>query len=154
MTKEMEFHRGIDIVAPFRHVSVAPDDLTITYAENNPNIHPFGRFLVVETKGGFRINLCHYQELLVLAGDVKREQPIGLVGHSGATTGNHIHFQVCPSGSPSRTAIDPLEYFGVRRLLMSRRDGVDSDLVPDILDALDKTKDSLASVVDLIMKTT
>jgi murein DD-endopeptidase MepM/ murein hydrolase activator NlpD len=73
--------------------------------------HPeYGNMVEINHGFGFVTRYAHNQSNLVKAGDViKKGQVVGLVGSTGRSTGNHVHFEVYKNGR----VVDPATY--VRR---------------------------------------
>jgi len=96
-----EFHKGIDIAAPQGTPFKAASAGTVIFAGV---LGGYGKTLIIEHAGGERTLYAHASELLVGQGDrVSTEQPIGLVGTTGRTTGPHLHFEAVLGGQQ----IDP-----------------------------------------------
>jgi murein DD-endopeptidase MepM/ murein hydrolase activator NlpD len=99
------FHTGIDIAA----------------SEGDP-VHPFaegvviqagwgligyGQSIIIDHGGGLTTVYAHLSKVLVSLGQrIEVDQVIGLVGHSGWTTGPHLHFQTNVNGVP----VNPRRY--------------------------------------------
>lgn len=91
-TGEGEFHKGIDIAAPLgTPIHAAADGVVLTAGLGNG----YGREVVIDHGHGLKTLYGHMSGFNVLAGQtVFRGQIIGYVGHSGRTTGNHVHYEV------------------------------------------------------------
>ncbi len=91
-TGEGEFHKGIDISAPFgTPIRAAADGLVSSAGMANG----YGREIVLDHGHGLKTLYGHMSGFNVLSGQtVFRGQIIGYVGHSGRTTGNHVHYEV------------------------------------------------------------
>ncbi len=91
-TGEGEFHKGIDIGAPQGtpiHATAA--GVVLTAAMGNG----YGREVVIDHGSGIKTLYGHMSGFNVVAGQsVVAGQVIGYVGHSGRTTGNHVHYEV------------------------------------------------------------
>jgi len=100
----MRFHNGIDIPAPGgSNILAAADGKVITASYNSG----YGNYVVVYHGNGYSTLYAHSSKLLVSVGQkVSRGDVIALVGTTGSSTGNHLHFEVLIDGS-SR---DPLNY--------------------------------------------
>lgn len=98
-------HRGIDIGAPAGTPITAAEGGTVIYAQYNAG--GYGNLVKVSHGSGIETWYAHCSQLLVSEGDVvEKGEEIGLVGSTGNSTGNHLHFEVRIDGE----AIDPLFY--------------------------------------------
>jgi murein DD-endopeptidase MepM/ murein hydrolase activator NlpD len=92
-----DFHTGLDIRAP--------KGRPITAASAGKVVHSgwmggYGRTVVISHPGGITTLYGHCSQLLVKSGQsVKRGQRIALVGSTGRSTGNHLHFEVRSRGA-------------------------------------------------------
>ncbi len=85
-------HRGLDIAAPGGTEIFAAEDGTVRLAATHPS---YGNYIIVDHENGFSTYYAHCSALLVTEGqEVTRGQIIGLVGTTGHSTGNHLHFEV------------------------------------------------------------
>lgn len=76
--------------------------LTSTYNSS------YGNYVVISHANGESTLYAHMSKRLVSEGDkVTQGQTIGLVGTTGSSTGNHLHFEVRLNGQRQ----DPLNYF-------------------------------------------
>lgn len=111
-----DFHKGLDIAAPYRTPIIAPADGVVTFAGYDKSM---GRTLTVDHGVGlyardgvpeekkFRTRYFHCARVLVKNGAVvKRGDVVATVGSTGTSTGNHLHYEVQVDGNP----VDP-EYF-------------------------------------------
>ena len=89
-------HLGIDIAAPQGTIVVATADGRVVYAGTDETL---GHVVAVDHFGCFLSRYGHNASLLVSDGDeVRRGQPIGLVGTSGRSSGPHLHYEVREGG--------------------------------------------------------
>lgn len=104
---EVRFHRGLDLEAEYGAVVKAAARGQVVAAGWNGG---YGRQIVIEHPGGFQTVYAHLAQILVPLGSyVQDEQPIGLVGTSGRSTGAHLHFEV----TQWNRHLDPLEILGI-----------------------------------------
>ena len=91
-TGEGEFHKGIDIAAPQgTPIHATADGVVLSAGLSNG----YGREVVLDHGHGMKTLYGHMSGFNVFAGQsVFRGQIIGYVGHSGRTTGNHVHYEV------------------------------------------------------------
>ena len=91
-TGEGEFHKGIDIAAPQgTPIHATADGVVLTAGLSNG----YGREVVIDHGHGMKTLYGHMSGFNVFAGQtVFRGQIIGYVGHTGRTTGNHVHYEV------------------------------------------------------------
>jgi murein DD-endopeptidase MepM/ murein hydrolase activator NlpD len=67
----------------------------------------YGNSILIDHGNGYTSRYAHASRLFVRAGDkVLHQQPIGLVGSTGRSTGPHLHFEIIKNGIP----VDPKEY--------------------------------------------
>ncbi|MDO5114799.1 MAG: LysM peptidoglycan-binding domain-containing M23 family metallopeptidase [Synergistaceae bacterium] len=98
------FHSGLDIAAP--------RGTTIRAASAGVVVHSgwmggYGRTIVLSHSKGVTTLYGHCSKLLVKSGTkVSRGQTIALVGSTGRSTGNHLHFEVRVGGTP----VNPLKH--------------------------------------------
>lgn len=90
-------HKGIDIASAYGTVIYAVQSGTVITAEYNDG---YGYYVVIEHNGDYKTLYGHASELLVSKGDVVTQgQSIALVGSTGMSTGNHLHFEVIRKGN-------------------------------------------------------
>jgi murein DD-endopeptidase MepM/ murein hydrolase activator NlpD len=114
-----EFHAGVDI---------ANEKSTPVYATGYGTIKMcdwqsgYGRLIVLDHGYGYQTFYGHLSKILVNQGDkIKRGQLIGLMGNTGTSTGNHLHYEIRYGQSP----INPVPFlkkdiFAVTNLLTKR----------------------------------
>ncbi|MGD0443737.1 MAG: M23 family metallopeptidase [Edaphobacter sp.] len=104
---EGEFHTGIDISAPNGVPIRATGDGIVQTAEMS---NGYGREVVIDHGHGIETVYGHMSGFAVVAGQtVLRGQVIGYVGHSGRTTGSHLHYEVRIRNTP----VNPHKYLRV-----------------------------------------
>ena len=100
-----KMHTGVDIAAPKgTPVLAAESGTVITVKEGSTG---YGHYVVISHGSNICTLYGHMSAIYVSAGDtVSRSQQVGAVGSTGASTGNHLHFEVRVNGSP----VDPMGY--------------------------------------------
>ena len=95
-------HAGVDIPSPFGTSVRASADGVVVRASWAGG---YGNLVEVRHEGGIVTRYGHLSTIFVLAGSpVARGDVVGLVGSTGHSTGNHLHFEVRLDGRP----VDPL----------------------------------------------
>jgi murein DD-endopeptidase MepM/ murein hydrolase activator NlpD len=93
-----DFHTGLDIRAPRGRPIVAAAAGRVVHSGW---MGGYGRTIVISHPGGATTLYGHASKLLVGVGaNVKRGQRIALVGSTGRSTGNHLHFEIRQRGTP------------------------------------------------------
>ncbi len=101
---EGEFHPGIDITGPLGTPIHATADGIVTEAGQ---VNGYGRMVTIDHGHGVATGYGHMSGFAVTAGQsVSRGQVIGYIGHSGRTTGNHVHYEVRIHNTP----VNPHKY--------------------------------------------
>ena len=101
---QTKFHSGVDMAAPGGSNILAAADGTVRSAGWNGG---YGYCVVVDHGGGIATLYAHSSKLLVSSGQkVTKGQVIALVGTTGMSTGNHLHFEVLKNGATT----DPMAY--------------------------------------------
>ena len=101
---EGEFHKGVDIGAPDGTPVHAPADGRVIKAGPGTG---YGREIEIDHGNGIVTVYGHLSAYNVTVGEqVVKGQVIGYVGHSGRTTGSHLHYEVQVRG----TAVNPHKY--------------------------------------------
>ena len=89
---EGEFHKGVDISAPYGTPIHATADGVVEMAGIG---NGYGKEVVIDHGGGVKTAYAHMSGFHVSAGQqVVRGQVIGYVGMTGRTTGAHVHYEV------------------------------------------------------------
>lgn len=92
------FHTGIDIGAWGGSNILAANSGTVLWVGWDPN--GYGNYVMIDHGGGVVTLYAHSCRVLVETGEyVKKGQPIALVGTTGLSTGNHLHFEIRVNGS-------------------------------------------------------
>ena len=98
------YHTGVDIGAAGGTNILAANSGTVIKAGWN---NSYGYMVMVDHGGGIVTLYAHSSKLLVKTGDiVTRGQAIALIGSTGMSTGNHLHFEVRVNGKYQ----NPLNY--------------------------------------------
>ena len=101
---EGEFHPGIDISGPLGTPIHATADGVVAAAQV---VNGYGREVTIDHGHGLETLYGHMSGFAVTAGQtVSRGQIIGYIGHTGRTTGNHVHYEVRIHNSP----VNPHKY--------------------------------------------
>ena len=75
------------------------------YAGNQ--VPGYGNLVILVHPGGFVTMYAHNQKNLVFPGDlVRKGDSIALIGSTGRSTGNHVHYEVYKHGR----SVDPSSY--------------------------------------------
>jgi murein DD-endopeptidase MepM/ murein hydrolase activator NlpD len=99
-----EFHKGIDIGSPDGTPVHAPAGGRVVKAAMG---NGYGREIEIDHGNGIMTVYGHLQGWNVTAGQqIVKGEVIGFVGHSGRTTGSHLHYEVQVRG----TAVNPHKY--------------------------------------------
>lgn len=99
-----EYHSGIDIPAPRGTQIVAAYDGEVAWSYYSSSA---GNWVGIDHGDGIYTVYMHMSKRLVSEGDqVKKGDVIGLVGTTGRSTGNHLHFGVRKDGQ----YVDPLNW--------------------------------------------
>lgn len=79
----------------------------------NPDGGGCGNYVILQHSDGVYTVYCHMAKnsITVRANDTVRQgEVIGKVGHSGSSTGPHLHFSVRVGGVAGKFGVDPLDY--------------------------------------------
>ena len=99
-------HTGVDISAPGGTQILAADGGIVLQTFYS---RAYGNVTLIDHGGGLVTMYAHQSAYLVSAGQVvTAHQPIGRVGTTGYSTGNHLHFEVHVNGVP----YNPRGWFG------------------------------------------
>jgi murein DD-endopeptidase MepM/ murein hydrolase activator NlpD len=100
-TRQLRFHKGVDLAAPEGTEVRAAQEGEVTFAGYRPG---YGNTVVIRHSGGLETTYAHLGSASVKKGDsVTAEQVLGTVGNTGHSTGPHLHFEVARFGE----RIDP-----------------------------------------------
>lgn len=100
----MRLHTGIDLVAEEGISVVSTQEGVVLRAES---AKAWGNIIVVQHDGAYSTSYSHLKSMNVKVGDkVQMGQEIGLVGNTGLSNKNHLHFELLENGE----AIDPIKY--------------------------------------------
>jgi len=103
-TGRREFHKGFDIANRKGTPIIATANGTVTFAGIKGS---YGNMVVIDHGHGMATHYAHTDMMLVKCNDkVKRGDTIALIGNSGRSTGNHVHYEVHLNGIP----INPEKY--------------------------------------------
>jgi murein DD-endopeptidase MepM/ murein hydrolase activator NlpD len=96
-------HEGVDIAAPGGTPIRAAKAGTIVLAEPYGG---YGNYTCIDHGGGVSSCYAHQSAFAMTAGSVGQGQVVGYVGNTGASFGDHLHFEIRINGA----AVDPLGY--------------------------------------------
>lgn len=94
--KTRRYHNGTDVAASKNTPIGAAKSGLVTTSQYSSS---YGNYVVVTHSDGYQTLYAHMTKRAVSVGDVvKQGQTIGYVGSTGASTGNHLHFEVWYDG--------------------------------------------------------
>jgi len=100
----MRLHTGIDLVAEEGVPVVSTEGGVVVKAQL---AEAWGNIVVVQHDGTYSTSYSHLKSMNVKQGDkVEKGQKIGVVGHTGLSTKDHLHFELLKNAK----AIDPISY--------------------------------------------
>ncbi|MBR6502120.1 MAG: peptidoglycan DD-metalloendopeptidase family protein [Clostridia bacterium] len=100
-------HKGVDLCAKSGTQIFAVADGKVVKAGWNGD---YGYCVIIEHANGMRTLYAHAKQVCCSVGDtVKQGEVIALVGTTGQSTGNHLHFEVIVNGKKP----DPAPYIGL-----------------------------------------
>lgn len=108
ITGRQHLHGGIDIAAPNGTPILAAKAGVVVISQYGSS---YGNYVVLSHPDGTRTLYAHMSQRNVSAGDTVRQgQTVGLVGSTGSSTGNHLHFETW-TGSSSSSRVNPMQFF-------------------------------------------
>lgn len=100
-----KFHAGVDFAARRGTKLVSTGDGKVIFAGYKSG---YGNTVIIDHGYGYQTIYAHCSKLLVKSGQlVKRGFPIGKVGSTGKSTGEHLHYEVVRNGRK----VNPINYF-------------------------------------------
>lgn len=100
----MRLHTGIDLVAE-EGVPVVSTEAGVVIKAHLA--HAWGNIIVIQHDDKYSTSYSHLKSMNVKVGDtVKKGEVIGLVGHTGLSSKDHLHFELHENG----VAIDPAKH--------------------------------------------
>ena len=120
-----KLHTGVDIGAPEWVPIVAANDGIVTLATYSTS---YGNYLMIDHGGGVATLYAHGIKVLVEEGqEVKKGDPIMLVGSTGWSTGPHLHFEVRIDGE----TYDPLPYITSNKMPSTNEEETNENTVSE-----------------------
>ncbi len=99
----LNLHEGIDFPAPKNTDILATADGIVSQAREATG---YGLMVEIKHSNGFVTRYAHASKLLVKPGqEIKKGEVIALVGSTGRSTGNHLHYEILFAGQ----SIDPIK---------------------------------------------
>jgi murein DD-endopeptidase MepM/ murein hydrolase activator NlpD len=102
-------HDGLDIAAPRGTPIVASRSGTVVFSDR---LSGYGKVVIVKHPGNYFTTYAHCHKIVTKKGKkVKQGQKIALVGNTGRSTGNHLHFEI----RHGQKARNPLFFLPVKK---------------------------------------
>jgi murein DD-endopeptidase MepM/ murein hydrolase activator NlpD len=100
-TQHVHGFNGLDFGAPKGTPILAAASGRVIIAKHSGYSGGYGQYVVIEHDNGTQTLYAHASKVLVSVGDnVKQGETIALVGSTGRSTGNHLHFEVRGAWNP------------------------------------------------------
>ena len=117
ITGEVSFHDGVDIAASEgTAILAAADGVVVTANRTDSWGGSFGYYVTIQHDETYETLYAHCSEVLVKAGqEVDQGDIIALVGSTGNSIGNHLHFEVREGGNK----VDAMEFFQTKSLMQN-----------------------------------
>lgn len=102
--KTTKLHSGVDLAGPYLAKIYAPADGVVKFVGTKSG---YGKAVIIEHGYDLATVYGHLSSYKVKNGDiVKRGDVIGIQGHSGVATGDHLHYEILQG----KTRFDPMEF--------------------------------------------
>ncbi|SFZ94864.1 Murein DD-endopeptidase MepM and murein hydrolase activator NlpD, contain LysM domain [Flaviramulus basaltis] len=108
-------HFGLDFAAPKnKHVFATASGTVVSISHSEVG---YGTHIIIKHRFGFQTLYGHLTKVLVSKGQfVKQHELIGTVGASGASTGNHLHYEVIKNG----VKVDPIPSLNLKKNILKK----------------------------------
>lgn len=108
-TGQISFHSGTDITAPeATPILAAADGIVVDANAINPWGESYGYYVKIQHDETYETLYAHCLTVFVVDGqEIQQGEVIALVGSTGNSTGNHLHFEVREDG----VEVDAMEFF-------------------------------------------
>ncbi|MFQ5794565.1 MAG: peptidoglycan DD-metalloendopeptidase family protein [Candidatus Bipolaricaulia bacterium] len=104
VTEQRQFHEGIDIAGDKGDRIYAARAGRVVYADFKGG---YGKLVTIDHRDRLVSRYAHLSSILVYPGQfIEQGQLIGLMGSTGFSTGNHLHFEIRRRGN----SVDPRRY--------------------------------------------
>ena len=115
ITGQISFHSGTDIAAPeATPILAAADGIVLDANAIDPWGESYGYYVKIQHDETYETLYAHCLAVFVMDGqEVQQGQVIALVGSTGNSTGNHLHFEVREDG----VEVDVMEFFANKVVL-------------------------------------
>ena len=109
ITGQISFHSGTDIAAPdATPILAAADGIVVDANAIDPWGESYGYYVKIQHDETYETLYAHCLAVFVMDGqEVQQGEVIALVGSTGNSTGNHLHFEVREDG----VEVDVMEFF-------------------------------------------
>lgn len=116
--KKYKVHNGIDLAANVGKTVHAAADGVVTKIQYSKK--GYGKNVTIQHAYGYTTKYAHMVLILVLkeGQKVKLGEPIGMVGSTGKSTGNHLHYEV----RKYETHLDPILFLSLGSDLEKRKE--------------------------------
>ncbi len=92
-SSESKMHKGTDIAGTYGKEILAAQNGVVSYVGYEEN--GYGNYVCIAHGDTLKTVYAHCSKVLVKKGEtINKGQPIALVGSTGASTGNHLHFEI------------------------------------------------------------
>ena len=118
---EEEFHLGIDMTTNYHQIYAADSGTVIKVYRDETKINDcegaassYGNYVIIEHSDGISTLYAHMkydsiEDKIVEGYEIRRGELIGLVGSTGCSTGEHLHYEVRKNGEQ----IEPTDYLDI-----------------------------------------
>ena len=92
ITEELDFHKGIDVAAPYETPILAAINGIVAKTGTSETA---GNYIILNHGNGLTTTYMHCSSILAQEGvHIREGEVIAKVGSTGLSTGNHLHFQM------------------------------------------------------------
>ena len=115
--KKYKVHNGIDLAANVGKTVHAAADGTVINIQYNKR--GYGKNITIQHEYGYTTRYAHMVLILVLreGQKVKLGEPIGMVGSTGKSTGNHLHYEI----KKDDDFLNPIDFFKLHTIISSSK---------------------------------
>lgn len=99
----IKHHNGIDISSPIREVIATGSGIIVELGYKKG----LGNYISIDHQNSYQTTYGHLSKIMVKKGQIINIiEIIGMVGSTGTSTGNHIHYEIRKNGA----LVNPIEY--------------------------------------------